>query len=152
VQSGDLVLDLGAGLGALTEPLVLAGATVIAVELNPWRAAVLRERCALYPVTVVCTDVLRLRFPRRRFRVVASPPYNLSTAVLTRLLSTDRLLSADLVLQTAAVRRLVDAPPGARHAHAYRVERGIGVPRRAFTPAPAVDSAVLRIRRRTDPV
>jgi 23S rRNA (adenine-N6)-dimethyltransferase len=147
VTPGDLVLDLGAGTGALAGPLLDAGARVIAVELHPRRAALLRERYAGREVTVVRADLAELRLPRRPFRVVASPPYQLSTAVLRLLLGTDRLLSADLVLQRSAARRLAADPPRARHARRYLLEVGMPVPRSAFAPPPRVGSAVLRVIR-----
>lgn len=145
---GDVVLDIGAGSGALTAPLALAGMRVVAVELHDARAAHLRRRFAANAVTVVQVDVRRLRLPRRPFRVVASPPYSQTTDVLRLLLSTDRLLSADLVLQRAAARRMLAAPPSGAHARRYRMDLGMAVPRTAFSPPPRVDSVVLRIRRR----
>lgn len=148
VRAGDLVLDLGAGTGALTAPLVEAGAHVVAVELHLGRAAALRRRFAGSPVRVVTHDLADLRLPRRPFRVVASPPYQLSTQVVRALLGTDRLLSADLVLQAGAARRLATASPGARHARRYVLDVGHALPRRAFRPPPRVDSALLRVRRR----
>jgi len=142
------VLDLGAGDGALTRPLLDAGARVLAVELHPGRAAALRRRFADAPVTVVTHDLAELRLPRRPFRVVASPPYQLSTRLVRTLLGTDRLLSADLVLQRSAAARLADEPPGGRHARRYLLGVGQAVPRHAFRPPPRVDSAVLQVRRR----
>ena len=109
VRPGDLVVDLGAGTGAVTGPLLDAGARVIAVELHPGRADALRERYGA-GVVVVRADLRELRLPRRPFRVVASPPYQLSSALVAALLGTDRLLSADLVLQRATARRLAAAP------------------------------------------
>jgi 23S rRNA (adenine-N6)-dimethyltransferase len=142
-------VDLGAGTGALTQPLVRLGARVIAVEVNAERARQLRQRfSAVDGVILVQQDLRKLRFPRRPFRVVASPPYALSTETLRLLLSTDRLLSADLVLQRAAALRLLAGPPAARHARSYSLSIGLTVPRRAFTPPPRVDSVVLRVRRR----
>jgi 23S rRNA (adenine-N6)-dimethyltransferase len=147
VRRGDLVLDLGAGHGALTAPLLDAGARVVAVELHPRRAAVLRERFADPALRVVRTDLRDLRLPRRPFRVVASPPSQLTTEVVRLLLGSDLLLGADLVLQRGAVRRLLERPPRARHARRFTLEPGLAVPRQAFRPSPRVDSRVLRIRR-----
>jgi 23S rRNA (adenine-N6)-dimethyltransferase len=135
----------------LTEPLLRTGARVIAVEVNLARAAQLRRRFCDEDVVVVQQDVRGLRLPRRPFRVVASPPYALSTEIVRLLLSTERLLSADLVLQQATARRLLTVPPSGRHAHLYVLSLGIKVPRRAFAPPPRVDSVVLRVRRQQPP-
>ena len=142
VRPGELVFDIGAGQGALTAHLVRAGARVVAVELNQRRAAVLRER---FPgITVVQADAASLRLPRRPFRVVASPPYGISSSLLRTLLAPGSgLTAADLVLQRAAARR--HAASGARR---FSLTVGLLVPRRAFLPPPQVDSAVLVIRRR----
>ena len=147
VRPGDLVLDLGAGHGALTGPLLEAGARVVAVELHPRRADLLRQRFAEREVRLVRCDLREVRLPRRPFRVVASPPYQVSTDVVRLLLGSDRLLSADLVLERGTVRRMVERPPRARHARRYTLGAGLPVPRQAFRPPPHVDSRVLRIRR-----
>jgi len=151
VRPGELVLDLGAGYGVLTAHLVERGARVIAVELHPARAQHLRQRFAGRPVTVVQADAVALPLPRRPFRVVASPPYAITSPLLRRLLApSSRLTAADLVLQRAAVRRYAGgwaAGPG-RRARRWRVRAGRPLPRRAFRPPPAVDSAVLVVRRR----
>jgi 23S rRNA (adenine-N6)-dimethyltransferase len=149
VRPGELVLDLGAGYGALTDHLVAAGARVVAVELHPGRADRLRRKYAGDKrVRVVRADLRALRLPREPFRVVASPPYALTTEVVTQLLGSDRLRGADLVLQRAAARRLASDRPRGRHGRAYRLDVVRNVPRSAFDPAPQVDSSVLRVRRR----
>ena len=165
LRPGELVLDLGAGHGALTDHLVAAGARVVAVELHQGRVERLRRKYAgEKAVRVVRADLRELRLPREPFRVVASPPYALTTAVVTQLLRSDRLRGADLVLQRAAARRLAaeaqdleqlaaamrlaaDTPRG-RHGRAYQWEVVRNVPRSAFDPAPRVDSSVLRVVRR----
>jgi len=151
VKPGELVLDVGAGLGALTAPLVRAGAQVVAVELHPGRVDRLRRRFADALVTVVRADATDLRLPSRPFRVVSSPPYNISTALLKRLLRPgSRLVSADLVLQRQVANRWArgDAPGANRWYRCYDSSIGLRLPRKAFTPPPHVDSAVLVLRKR----
>jgi len=139
VRPGELVLDLGAGHGALTGHLLAAGARVIAVEPHPTRAAYLRTH---YDTTVLESDAVTMPLPRRPFRVVANPPYNLGTALLRRLLAPGSyLIAADLVLQRAVVARYAGGPTGKWPARA-----GIRLPRNAFRPPPKVDSAVIRRR------
>jgi 23S rRNA (adenine-N6)-dimethyltransferase len=152
ITPGDLVVDVGAGDGALTVPLLEAGARVMAVELHPGRCEILRARFADELVTVVEADARRYRWPNRPFRVVANPPYDLWAALLRALLGRDsRLLSADVVLQRRVVRRIVSSGTAWAHrgGRGYVFERGLTVPRSAFRPRPRVDSAVLRIRRRS---
>ncbi|MER7248269.1 rRNA adenine N(6)-methyltransferase family protein [Kribbella sp. NPDC000426] len=151
IKPGELVLDVGAGLGALTAPLVRAGARVVAVELHPGRADRLRKRFADAPVTVVRADAGDLRLPSRPFRVVSSPPYNISTLLLKRLLAPgSRLVSADLVLQRQVANRWArgEAPGANRWYRYYDPSIGLRLPRRAFTPPPHVDSSVLQLRKR----
>jgi 23S rRNA (adenine-N6)-dimethyltransferase len=151
VRPGELVLDIGAGHGALTAELVGRGARVIAVELHPARARQLQERFAGRPVTVLQADALSMRLPRHPFRVVASPPYAITSPLLRLLLApSSRLTAADLVLQRAVVRRYASGPaagPG-RWRRRWRLQEGCSLPRRAFRPSPRVDSAVLVVRRR----
>jgi 23S rRNA (adenine-N6)-dimethyltransferase len=146
VRPGELVIDIGAGEGALTGPLVAAGARVLAVEPHPGRAALLRRRFADADVTVIEGEAAELRLPRRPFRVVASPPYSISSPLLRMLLASgSALAAADLVLPRAVVRRHAARGGGRR----FTLRSGPAVPRRAFRPPPRVDSAVLIVRRRT---
>ena len=151
IRPGELVVDVGAGFGALTGPLVDAGAQVVAFELHPLRAEALRRRFAGRAVTVVEADASDLRLPRRPYRIVASPPYGVTTSLLRRVLQPGtRLIAADLILQAQAAQRWAggDAPGRNRWGASFDVRIGEAVPRRAFRPPPRVNSRVLRIRRR----
>ena len=150
IQEGDLVLDIGAGRGALTAALLRRGAHVIAVESHPQRASQLRDRFG-EGVTVVQTDAGDLRLPRRPYRVVSNPPFAVTMAILKRLLQPgSRLVSADLVLPAHACRRwcAADAPGAGRWRRDFEASLGPSLPAAAFRPAPPVGPRVLRIRRR----
>lgn len=150
VGPGDLVLDVGAGTGAITASLVAAGAAVVAVELHPDRVAILRQRFAGCAVTVVRTDAADLRLPRRPFIVVANPPFGITTALLRRLLSpASRLERASVVLPPwAAVRWATGRGVGGLTSRRqWELTLGPTVPASAFRPRSPGDCRVLRIRR-----
>jgi 23S rRNA (adenine-N6)-dimethyltransferase len=153
VSQGELVLDIGAGTGALTAALVERGARVVAFELHPQRLAALRNRFAGHRgVTIVKADVADLRLPRRPFRVVANPPFAQTTAVLSRLLAPgSRLVQADLVVQQQAAQRWAAgrAPGAARWVQVWDARAGRRLPRNVFDPPPRCDCAVLRLTRAT---
>jgi 23S rRNA (adenine-N6)-dimethyltransferase len=147
IAPGDLVLDIGAGTGAVTAALVDAGAAVIAVELHRRRAAQLRVRFAGAAVTVVCADATDLRLPRRPFRVVANPPFAAMTAVLRRLTAPrSALVRADLVVPRYVAARW-SAGRGAGWGEDWRAVTTGRVERASFRPPPPSDAAVLVIER-----
>ena len=127
IGRGDLVVDLGAGDGALTAALVDAGARVVAVELHPARLATLRARFAGDPVKVVGADISTVRLPRRPYRVVANPPWSLAERVRASLLRSPPLVRADLVLPRWLVRRWAQ--------HDGRIEVGCSLRAESFLPA-----------------
>jgi 23S rRNA (adenine-N6)-dimethyltransferase len=134
-----LVVDLGAGRGALTRPLVAAGARVIAVELHGARADALRRDLGRDALVVRC-DIETFRFPRRAFRVVANPPYALTAATLRRLLTCRSLERADLLVPRWLARRWASTSP--------RVSVGRSVPAEAFTPRAPSGAAIAVIHGR----
>ena len=151
IQPGDLVLDIGAGSGALTAPLVAAGANVIAVELHAARASHLRERFRGCLVTVVQVDASDLRLPKRPFRVVANPPFAVTVAIVRRLLSPgSRLVSAHLVVPRYVARRWVsqNAPGRERWSKTFTISVGRAIPRQAFKPSAPRDAVTVVVLRR----
>jgi 23S rRNA (adenine-N6)-dimethyltransferase len=154
-NQGRLVLDLGAGGGAITARLVAAGARVIAVEHDPRLAARLRRRFGRDPrVRVVEADLRRVPLPHREFLVVANPPFSVTTALCRRLLGDPKvpLAGAELILQQGAARWL--ASPRPRDAetawwaarYQFRLARTISAA--SFVPPPRVDAARLSVRPR----
>lgn len=162
IRPGDLVIDIGAGAGALTLPLARAGAEVWAVEADPaWAARLSRraDQAGLTPgVRVIEADLRRLRLPRRPYRVVANPPFGLTSEVLGLLLDDPERgpVRADLILQQEVARRHAASPPAALRTAAWapwwRFELGLRVSRGSFQPRPSVDARVLIATRRNDPV
>ena len=152
VAPGDLVLDVGAGRGAITCELLRAGAHVVAIELDERRAALLRERFAGAHATVVRVDAADLRLPRRPFKAVANPPFGVTTALLRRLTApSSRLDRASLVVPAWAATRWA-AGRGAgrpRSRDAFACSLGPRVPASAFRPPPPHDPRILVVARRT---
>ncbi len=148
---GDLVLDVGAGTGAITRPLVATGARVLAIEAHPRRARELRDALTDHNVKVIRADAADLRLPRRPFSVVANPPFAITTALLTRLLhARSRLDRAVLVLpEFVAARWAAGRARGARRwMDCFELEVTATVPRAAFAPRPPRAATILEIRRR----
>ncbi|MCP2258180.1 23S rRNA (adenine-N6)-dimethyltransferase [Streptoalloteichus tenebrarius] len=155
VGRDDLVLDLGAGAGAITAPLAATGARVLAVERNARFVDRLSERFAdTGNVRVIHADVRTVPLPRRPYRVVANIPFALSTALLRRLLQspTTRMAGADLVVEWGFARRMTRPSPRdletAWWASRFHLTLRQRVSRTCFTPPPTVDAAHLSIRPR----
>jgi 23S rRNA (adenine-N6)-dimethyltransferase len=159
VRRSHLVLDIGAGTGALTAELARRGGRVRAIEIDAGLVAGLRERFGRTPgVEVVHSDVLGLRLPEEPFRVVANIPFDASAAICRMLLDEPRvpLERADLIVELGTAQKRARVSPST----ALGVYRGawyeFALARRlhssAFAPPPGVDAAVLRIVRRAEPL
>ncbi len=158
VSPGDLVLDLGAGAGALTAPLARAGAEVVAIERDPRLARKLRRRFETARVVVLEADLLDVPLPRRPYRVVASIPFGITTSLLGRLLDLPgtALERAVLVVEWGAGKGVSDLPPADPHILWWKARFDLHIARRlearCFSPRPGVDAAVLVADRRRSPL
>jgi 16S rRNA (adenine1518-N6/adenine1519-N6)-dimethyltransferase len=158
IEPGDAVIEVGPGLGILTEALLQAGAEVTAVEVDPRLAAYLRERFAgNSQLQLVEADFLRLGLdrlasPERPVKLVANLPYAITSAALRHALAGPRRPSSLVVMvQEEVARRIVAAPPEmsllAVSVQLFgRPRLALRVPSGAFVPPPKVDSAVVAMR------
>jgi len=162
LKPGDRVVEVGPGLGVLTRRLLAAGATVLAVELDPRLAAYLRRELGALPAfDLIEADALSLHprdcFPGEDFKVVANIPYHITSPLLHAFLEGDRPPQLSVLLVQAEVAARVAAAPGQMSYLSVFVQNVAAaeivgrVPAAAFEPAPEVDSAILRLRRRPSP-
>jgi len=107
VGPGALVLEIGAGSGIPTRELADPARRVVAIELDPQWAARLRQERDSHPrVRILEGDALRLDLPEEPFRVIASVPFNRTTAILHHLLDdAAHLVRADLIVQWEVARK-----------------------------------------------
>jgi len=154
---GDLVLDIGAGNGLISEALGRRGARVVAIERDPALAQRLRAKFATWPaVTVVEGDVLDTPLPAEPFRVVANIPFGITTKILRRLLDSGALARADVIVQAEVARKRGTGGRGtllnACWEPWFEFGTGARIPATAFRPVPRVDTAVLAVTRRDPPL
>jgi 16S rRNA (adenine1518-N6/adenine1519-N6)-dimethyltransferase len=162
----DLAVEVGPGLGVLTWELTRRAGITVAVELDRRLAARLAEEFAAAPLRIVQADVLRVP-PAEilaaaqspvpsppAYKLVANLPYAITAPVLRHFLEAAAPPELSVVLVQWEVAERITARPGDLSVLAHSVqlyaepEIVARVPAASFLPAPAVDSAVLRMRRR----
>ncbi len=164
LQAGDRVLEIGPGIGTLTQGLAESGAQVTAVELDKKLPAVLAETLKGYEnVRVVQGDILKVDIRELMgdapFKVAANLPYYITTPILMALLE-QRLPIRNIVtmVQKEVAERMI-APPGSKTYGALSVavqyytepEIVLDVSPKSFIPAPEVDSVVIACKVREEP-
>lgn len=164
IEPGDRVLEIGPGIGTLTQGLAEAGAEVKAVELDKKLPSVLEETLKSYPnVTIVPGDILKVNIPEimgeGSFKVAANLPYYITTPILMTLLERHLPITHMVTMVQKEVAERMVAKPGSRIYGALSVavqyytvpEIVLAVPPRSFIPAPEVDSVVISCRVRETP-
>ncbi len=161
---GELVLEVGPGIGTLTQGLAQSGADVTAIELDRRLLEVLDTTLASYDnVSIVHGDVLKLDVPtimnHKPFKVVANLPYYITTPIIMSLLESKLPIERLVVMVQKEVALRMVAKPGTKDYGAlsvavqYYTEPDIvlDVPPKSFLPAPAVTSSVIRCVLRDKP-
>ncbi|MBQ5832505.1 MAG: 16S rRNA (adenine(1518)-N(6)/adenine(1519)-N(6))-dimethyltransferase RsmA [Selenomonadales bacterium] len=164
LEEGKRVLEIGPGIGTLTQGLAETGADVTAVEIDTNLIPVLAETVGGYEnVRVHHGDILRVNIPELMgegtFSVAANLPYYITTPIIMGLLEARLTIDVLVTLVQKEVAERMVARPGTKDYGAlsvsvqYFTEPDImfTVPPRSFIPAPAVDSAVIRCRVRENP-
>lgn len=168
IHAQDIVVEIGAGLGIMTEILASQAGKVIAIDVDPRMTAILRERLQDQPrVEIMERDVLTFDFltlqsddKASKLKVIGNIPYNISTPILFHLLAFRRHITAMvLMFQKEVVDRLV-ASPGTKEYGIPSVlismfatpTREMSVPASCFYPQPKVASSVIKIVTREKPL
>jgi len=164
LSPGDIVVEVGPGLGILTEGLARQGAKVIAVELDSKLVVLLKKRLAAFPdVKIVRADILEV-VPRellqdnlpaselgRGYKVIANLPYYITSPVLSHFLEAQPQPSKMVVMVQKEVGEAIAATPGKMRLLSVKTQFYSQpaiisyVPAASFYPPPKVDSVILRL-------
>ncbi|MBQ7615374.1 MAG: 16S rRNA (adenine(1518)-N(6)/adenine(1519)-N(6))-dimethyltransferase RsmA [Butyrivibrio sp.] len=169
VTESDCVLEIGPGIGSLTQYLAESAGKVVAVEIDRGLIPVLQDTLSEYDnVTVINEDVLKVDIEEivknyndnRPIKVVANLPYYITTPIIMKLFESGAPIESITVMVQKEVADRMSAPPGNKdygslslavsfYAEATKV---LDVPPSSFIPQPGVGSAVVKLARYPEPV
>ena len=170
VSPDDDVIEIGPGIGALTEFLAVSAHQVVALEIDGNLLPVLAQTMAPYHnVEVVNQDVLQADLPaliaehfdgKHQLKVVANLPYYITTPILMHLLNAPIDIAGITVMMQKEVAARLTARPGTKDYGSLsiavqlgmNVELAFTVNRNSFVPAPNVDSAIVVLSKRDKPL
>lgn len=160
IEPGDVVLEIGPGLGTLTKELCAVATKVIAVEFDDLLATELPFRVPAENLQVISGDILDFDFSQlpRGYKVVANIPYYLTSNLLRRMCEAPNVFRSAALLVQKEVAERVCAAPGQTSVLSMTTQfychTGLGplVPAELFTPPPKVDSQVLMLEYRQEPL
>lgn len=171
ITANDNVIEIGPGIGALTEQLAQAAGEVLALEIDQDLIPVLKEVLSPYDdVKVINQDVLQANLPElikkefkdpsRPIKVVANLPYYITSPILMNLLASPVEWATICVMMQKEVAQRLTAKPGTKQYGAltlaieYQMQAKIAfdVSRKVFVPSPNVDSAIVVLTPRTNPL
>lgn len=164
LEDGTPVMEIGPGIGTLTQALARTGADVTAFEIDRSLEEVLAHTMEPYPnVRIIYEDVLKADLPgilgEKTWHAAANLPYYITTPILLYLIQSELPISLFVFMMQKEVADRIMAEPGSKAYGALSiavqyyctVEKIMDIPPTAFIPRPAVTSTVLRMRRRETP-
>jgi 16S rRNA (adenine1518-N6/adenine1519-N6)-dimethyltransferase len=168
IQPGETVVEIGAGLGIMTGLMAAKARRVIALEVDPFMIAILRERLQCFDnVDLVETDVLQFDFfsvcppdPSQKLKIVGNVPYHISSPILFRLMDFRKSISLIVLMLQKEVADRIRAMPGRKDygipsviiSMFCRTQRLMDVPASCFYPEPKVVSSILKLGVREKPL
>jgi 16S rRNA (adenine1518-N6/adenine1519-N6)-dimethyltransferase len=167
IQCGDVVIEIGAGMGIMTEQIAKNASKVIALEIDPYMVDILKERLKDdLNVEVIHADILAFDFSSvvpslstSKVKVIGNIPYNISSQILFRLIDYRSYISLMVLMFQKELADRICADSGSREYGIPSVlvdmyttcTRELIIPGQCFYPAPKVMSSVLRMVIRDDP-
>lgn len=162
----DTTIEIGPGMGAMTERLLLHLKQLDAVELDRDLVFFLQKKFKNSPLTIHQGDALVFDFlsiqrhPEKKLRIVGNLPYNISTPLLFHLMAfADHVRDQHFMLQKEVVERMAAEHGSKAYGRLsimlqwrYDIDMLFIVPPTAFEPAPKVDSAIIRMIPKTSPI
>ena len=163
IEKEDIVIEIGPGLGVLTNLLLQKSNNVIAVELDPRMVSILKDRLKEKDnFTIIHEDILKVDLAKiinerkslnSRVKVVANLPYYITTPIIMKLLENNEIIDEIIVMVQKEVGDRLTAKTGERLAGAitYAVSyysnasKVIDVPKESFIPSPKVESVVIKL-------
>jgi 16S rRNA (adenine1518-N6/adenine1519-N6)-dimethyltransferase len=152
---GDHIVEIGPGLGALTEPLLDAAGHIDVIEVDRDKARLLEQRFSGSTLTIHCADVLAFNFRSigDRLRIIGNLPYHISTPILFAVDAVwDLVRDCHFMLQKEVVDRMGAAPATPEYGrlsvmlqYRWEVEPLFDVPPTVFRPQPKIWSSVVRM-------
>lgn len=169
ISKEDDILEIGPGIGTLTEELSYKANKVVAVELDKSLFPILDETLAgCNNVEIVPGDILKIdlsklfseKFESENIKIVANLPYYITTPIIGRLLEEELDIDSILVMVQSEVAERMKASPGTKDYGSLSVfvqyytdpEIVLSVPKTAFIPRPNVDSAVIKLKIRKEKI
>ena len=167
VTKEDYVLEIGPGIGTLTEELALNAKKVVAIELDKDLLPILDETLGKYEnIEIIHGDILKVdlekiieeKLDNKPVKVVANLPYYVTTPIITKLLESNLNLDSIIVMVQKEVAERMEAKPGGKDYGSLSVfvnffsipEIIIKVPKTVFMPQPKIDSAVIKLNIKKD--
>lgn len=160
-QHYDKVLEIGPGMGALTENLIsLKDKEARFVEIDPASVEFLENRFPGISHRIISADILTLPFDgifHEPFAIIGNFPYNISSQIFFKILEYREFIIETVCMIQKEVAVRIASPPGSKDYGIlsvflqafYSIDLLFSVPPQVFTPPPAVNSAVVRLRRNT---